>query len=434
MSRQQIPNTSLKILVFISIVLLDGCQVVPKFFGFEDYQLENIPTNHFLLEKNNTVVGQIAAVYSQPGETLPDIARHFSLGFNEIAHANQDIDIWQVNPNSKVLLPLMFILPDAPHDGIVINLANMRLFYFPEKNTNPTIKEVMSFPLGIGKKGWSTPKGKTRIIQKTKGPKWVVPPSIRREHALKGDPLPAVVKAGPDNPLGRYALRLGFPGYLLHGTNKPYGVGLRISHGCVRLYPEHIETLFHQVAIGTPVRIVDQPYLIGWRDRILYLSVHSTKIRQSKYFSRLKRNLRKALKKKEMAEVNIDWQKVDNIVSEASGIPTPVLMTSNTFYVTSVENAPIVMRPKRLFSAPVVPSLSSGDWSVLASTFNTKEPALKFAAMLNHQGPQIPSRVIEKDEAYHVVAGPFMSKKQASKVAQRIIREFEFNARVQKIN
>ena len=427
---------TLKITVCFAIaLLLSGCQFGPKFLGFDQYQLENIQTNQFFLKKNDAVIGQVVAVYSREGETLPDIARHFSLGFNEIARTNKKLDVWQVSPYSKVLLPLMFILPEAPQQGIVINLANMRLFYFPDQNSNQSVKKVISFPLGIGKKGWSTPKGKTRIIQKTRDPTWTVPTSIRREHALKGDPLPAVVKAGPDNPLGQYALRLGFPGYLLHGTNKPYGVGLRVSHGCVRLYPEHIEALFNEVSVGTPVRIVEQPYLIGWRDNMLYLSVHSSDVKQSKNtYKRIKRKLIKALRKKpEFSGAKIDWVSVNKILAEATGIPSPVLI-SNYAPVTSNENPLIVRRPEQLFGIPLVPPLTEGDWSVVASTFSTRAPANKLAAMLNHQGPQIPSRVMEKNDSFHVVAGPFDSKSQAFKIAQRIAREFEFDAKVQQIN
>ncbi len=429
------PFVVIKVIVCISVVLLSGCQFRPKFFGFEEYQLEHIQTNQFFLKQNDSVIGQVAAVYSREGETLPDIARHFSLGFNEIARTNKNLDVWQVNPDSKVLLPLMFILPDAPQRGIVINLANMRLFYYPAPNSDPSIKKVVSFPLGIGKKGWSTPKGETRIIRKTKAPNWIVPASIRREHALKGDPLPAVVKAGPDNPLGQFALRLGFPGYLLHGTNKPYGVGLRISHGCVRLYPEHIKTLFNEVSVGTPVRIVNQAFLLGWRDNMLYLSVHSEAKKQSKKtYKRIKRKLLIELRKRpEHAGAEVDWFAVKKILAEATGIPSPVLI-SNNFQVTPNENVLIVRRPEQLFGIPFVPSLSKGDWSVVASSFFTREPAIKLAAMLNHQGPQIPARVLEKNDGFQVVAGPFDSKGEAIKIAKRITREFEFDAKVQQIN
>ncbi len=424
---------ALKVIVCFSISLISGCQISQKFFGIEEYQLDNIQTNQFFLNSNDSVIGQIAAIYSREGETLPDIARHFSLGFNEIARTNKNLDAWHVKPDTKVLLPLMFILPDAAQRGIVINLANMRLFYYPVQYSDGPVKRVLSFPLGIGKKGWATPKGKTRIIRKTKSPNWVVPASIRKEHALKGDPLPAVVKAGPNNPLGQYALRLGFPGYLLHGTNKPYGVGLRISHGCVRLYPEHIETLFNKVSVGTSVKIVDQPYLIGWRDNMLYLSVHSSKVKQSKIFKQLKTKLFKALQKKpHLAGININWLTVEKVLEEATGIPSPVL-TSHNPQAVSINNAPIVRRPELLYGIPVVPPLSEGDWSVVASTFISKNPAIKLAAMLNHQGPQILSRVLERHDEYHVIAGPFDSKKQAIKIARRIAREFEFDAKVQQI-
>jgi len=233
--------------------------------------------------------------------------------------------------------------------------------------------------------------------------------------------------------LGQYALRLGFPGYLLHGTNKPYGVGLRVSHGCVRLYPEHIKALFNEVSVGTPVRIVDQPYLVGWRDNMLYLSVHLGDVKQ-KTFKQIKNKLVKELRKKpEFIWAKIDWFAVEKVITEATGVPSPVL-TSKDFQVTSTPNIPIVWRPEQLFGIPTVPPLSEGDWSVVASTFLTREPANKLAAILNHQGPQIPSRVLEKHDGFHVVAGPFDNKREAFKVAQRIAREFEFDAKVRQIN
>jgi L,D-transpeptidase ErfK/SrfK len=129
------------------------------------------------------------------------------------------------------------VLPDAPRSGVVINLPAMRLFYYPPRASKDAPQEVVTHPIGIGKVGWSTPEGRTKVTQRTKDPTWTPPLSVRREHEKNGDPLPARVPPGPDNPLGRHAMRLGWPSYLIHGTNKPYGVGMRASAGCIRLYP-----------------------------------------------------------------------------------------------------------------------------------------------------------------------------------------------------
>ncbi len=418
-----------KVLIMLGISMLSACQVLPENFWFGEQPLEIIESNYFYLDENDSIIGQTAAVHSKEGETLPDIARHFSLGFDEIVRANKDLNIWQLGAESRIVLPLQFILPDAPREGIVMNLANMRLFYYPD-NYPTQQKILMSAPIGIGKEGWVTPLGKTKIISKTKAPNWYVPVSVRQEHALKNDPLPAVVKAGPDNPLGEYALRLGFPSYLIHGTNKPYGVGLRVSHGCVRLYPKGIKELFRQVSVGTQVRIVDQPYLAGWRGNSLYLEAHSSVKRQKKIKKRLNKLLAEKLKRTPEANVlKIDWERVNKILTEAAGFPIPILVSDHD---QSEYDVPLVKRPDRLFGMPVVTPLIPDSWTVLTPTFTRKDHAIKLAAMLNHQGPQIPSRVLEKGQDFQVIAGPFKNQKQAEKVAQRIYREFEIDTEVQK--
>ena len=141
----------------------------------------------------------------------------------------------------------------------------MRLFYFPEPREGEA-PEVITHPIGIGREGWQTPEGYSTITRKVVQPTWTVPASVLREYAEKGEPLDPVVPPGPDNPLGSHAMRLSLPSYLIHGTNKSYGVGMRVSHGCVRLYPEDIARLFPQVPVGTEVHIINEPYVAGWRD------------------------------------------------------------------------------------------------------------------------------------------------------------------------
>jgi L,D-transpeptidase ErfK/SrfK len=230
-------------------------------------------TTFDLVDENTRVVGHNLIVYSHEEDTLLDIARQFDLGYSEIVDANPNLDPWLPGSGQRVLVPNRFILPDAPKKGIVINLAEMRLYYYPKPKKNQ-LQKVITHPIGVGREGWTTPLGKTRIIQKKRDPTWTPPASILAEHLAKGDPLPKVVPAGPDNPLGAYAMRLGMSGYLLHGTNRPFGVGLRVSHGCIRLFPEDIEHMFGVVPINTPVEILYQPYKAALHRGQLYLEAH----------------------------------------------------------------------------------------------------------------------------------------------------------------
>lgn len=230
-------------------------------------------TTFDLVDENTRVVGHNLIVYSHEEDTLLDIARQFDLGYSEIVDANPNLDPWLPGSGKRVLVPNRFILPDAPKKGIVINLAEMRLYYYPKPKKNQ-LQQVITHPIGVGREGWATPLGKTRIIQKKKDPTWTPPASILAEHLAMGDPLPKVVPAGPDNPLGAYAMRLGMSGYLLHGTNRPFGVGMRVSHGCIRLFPEDIEHMFGVVPINTPVEILYQPYKAALHRGKLYLEAH----------------------------------------------------------------------------------------------------------------------------------------------------------------
>ena len=176
--------------------------------------------------------------------------------------------------DTPVLLPTQYVLPDGPREGVLLNVASKRLFYFPQvPEGQPQV--VKTYPIGIGRVGWDTPLGTTAVVAKARDPHWYVPASVRREHREMGDPLPAVVPPGPDNPLGSRVLKLEMPGYLIHGTNQPYGVGMRVSHGCVRLYPENIEFLYELVEIGEVVRIINEPYLLGELDNAIYFEGHA---------------------------------------------------------------------------------------------------------------------------------------------------------------
>ncbi len=268
------------------------------------------------------VVGQNLIAHAKASETLLDIARRYEVGYNEIKAANPAIDPWLPEEGAQVLVPLQYVLPQAPRKGIVVNLAEMRLYYFPPPPPGQA-GMVITYPLGIGREGWSTPLGKTKIIEKTPNPTWFPPESIRAEHAANGDPLPQTVPPGPDNPLGKFALRLGMPGYLIHGTNRPWGVGMRVSHGCIRLYPENIARLFEQVKIGTPVNIIYQPFKAGMRRGELYVEAHSslTDIEVSDS-SGLTEMVTAIVAATEKPVPGMNWEAIEQIVHERTGVAT----------------------------------------------------------------------------------------------------------------
>jgi L,D-transpeptidase ErfK/SrfK len=206
-------------------------------------------------------------------ETLLDFARKFLLGQTEVVRLNQDVDRWNVKKGEIVRLSNRRILPDTPHEGITLNISEYRMYYYPADRPGT----VMSFAHGVGRQDWKTPLGKTTIARKVKDPAWHPPESIRREHAANGDPLPETVLPGPHNPLGAYALHLNLPGeYRIHGTDidKIYGIGMQITHGCVRMYPEDIEQLYNSAPVGTSVYLVKQPVKVGWLNNVLYIEAH----------------------------------------------------------------------------------------------------------------------------------------------------------------
>jgi L,D-transpeptidase ErfK/SrfK len=217
------------------------------------------------------VVGWEGETFATRQDTLADVARQFKLGHEEIRLANPDVDFWLPGEGARVVLPTRFILPRAERRGIVLNVPEMRLYFYPETE-EPAM--VVTYPVSIGRMNWNTPLGRTRITAKVRNPGWRPPASIRQEAAARGEPLPEYIPPGPDNPLGAHSLRLDLPGYLIHGTNRPYGVGMRVTHGCVRMYPEDIQRLFPDVAVGTPVQIVDQPVKVGWLGDTLFMEVH----------------------------------------------------------------------------------------------------------------------------------------------------------------
>jgi len=225
----------------------------------------------FSLSTGDDLIGSPGRIVSIYEDTLIDIARAHQLGYEEIRLANPGVDAWLPGEGTDVRLPTQFILPVAQRVGIVINIAEYRMYYYFEENEEVWVR---TFPISIGRMDWGTPLGRASIVRKVRNPSWYPPQSIRDEWAADGRKLEAHVPPGPDNPLGDYALRLSIPGYLIHGTNRPAGVGMRVTHGCIRMFPEDIEWLFPQVPVNTPVRIVNQPFKLGWSGDDLYLEVH----------------------------------------------------------------------------------------------------------------------------------------------------------------
>lgn len=203
-------------------------------------------------------------------DTLLDLARQYRLGYVEMVAANPGTDPWVPGEGTDVVLPTIHLMPnlnDAEPEGIIINLADMRLYYFHKRGDAPR-----SFPIGIGRDGLRTPTGVTKVVGKRAHPSWHPTERMRKENPE----LPEVVPAGPENPLGTRAIYLGWPQYLIHGTNQPWGVGRRVSSGCVRMYPEDVETLFEVVKSGTKVTVIDQPIKFGWIGSDLYMEAHPT--------------------------------------------------------------------------------------------------------------------------------------------------------------
>ncbi|QNM97893.1 L,D-transpeptidase family protein [Chitinimonas koreensis] len=218
----------------------------------------------------SSVVGGVRMVTVNPDNTLLDVMRHFDVGYDEITSANRTVSVWKPGAQTPIVVPGQFVLPPRPWTGIVINIPQRRLFYFPAAGkAKGKPATVMTYPLGIAREGWPTPLGSTRIVAKYRNPSWFVPQSIRAEHLRdEGAELPEYFPPGPDNPMGMLAMRTGFPGIYIHATNRPWGVGLRTSHGCLHLYPEDAAELFPLLPVGTPVRIIDRPAVVGLdRDR-----------------------------------------------------------------------------------------------------------------------------------------------------------------------
>lgn len=277
----------------------------------------------FVLPPEGTdLVGVPVWVHTRYEDTLLDVARDYSVGYEEVLRANPGVDTWIPGDGTRVMLPTRYVLPAGLRDGVVINLPEYRLYYFPKPGKGERA-QVITYPISIGKMDWNTPIGQHQVISKAKNPPWHPPESIRREHAKRGDTLPRVVPPGPANPLGAYAMRLNLTSYLIHGTNNPDGVGMRVTSGCIRMFPEHIEQLFPLVDVGTTVHIISEPIKVGWAADTLYVEVHPPLEEESESQLRMRFTtlLRDAAYERGL---EIDWTRAEAIFAAASGLPTEV--------------------------------------------------------------------------------------------------------------
>ncbi|WP_347709762.1 L,D-transpeptidase family protein [Halomonas llamarensis] len=230
--------------------------------GMASAQPDPKANGYYALPVQGDFVGQDYDVIANKDDTLLDIARVHNVGYEEIQAANPDVSLWVPGEGTSVTIPRRHILPDVERKGIVINIAELRLYYYPEAEEGQP-PQVATYPIGIGREGYDTPLGITRTTMRLEQPAWYPPSSMRKEAAERGDPPPEVVPPGPDNPLGEYAILLDIPGYLIHGTNQPDGIGMRASRGCIRMYPEDIESVFDEVPTNTQVNIIDHPIKVG---------------------------------------------------------------------------------------------------------------------------------------------------------------------------
>ncbi len=279
-----------------------------------------VQANDYMLQSpDQDVIGQVEKRQARYEDTFADLGSSLGFGYLEMIAANPAIDPWLPGEGTEITLPGEHLLPIAERDGVVINLPEFRMYYFHKGG-----EVVSSYPVGIGREGWSSPLGQTRVLRKQAKPSWYPPKSILEEHAANGDPLPSVVPPGPDNPMGPFKMNLAMSGYVIHGTNKKFGIGTRVSHGCFRMRNEDITELFPQVPVGTTVTIVNQPYKLGVINGELYLEVHTPLDEHGMPSTLDKQGAIQTLLAEQNEKVSgfkLDWEAIRDLVYAESGIP-----------------------------------------------------------------------------------------------------------------
>lgn len=277
------------------------------------------------------IVGEVRVHKAKYEDTFADLGTANDLGYLEMVVANPGVDPWLPGEGTEIILPTRYILPPGPREGIVINLAEYRLYYYP-KGRNV----VYTYPLGIGREGWSSPVANARITAMTPNPGWTPPKSILEEHAANGDPLPAYVPPGPNNPLGPYKMGLSVPGYLIHGSNKKFGIGMRVSHGCFRMYNPNVLKLATMVSVGTPVRIINEPYKFGRSGGKVYLEAHAplSDTGEASVVDKHTAVINSLLKNDEFADLRLDWEMLREVVAAEDGLPVEIAQPGQALVAT----------------------------------------------------------------------------------------------------
>ncbi|MEK7322869.1 MAG: L,D-transpeptidase family protein [Pseudomonadota bacterium] len=356
--------------------------------------------------EGDALIGKIQETQVRAGETLLDIGRRYSVGIDEMTNANPGIDPWLPPVGHNVVVPTLYVLPNAPRVGIVVNLPELRLYYYPPAKPGER-RVVMTYPLGIGSEGRAIPYGSTKIIEKKVDPVWTVPESIRAEHAAEGEFLPKLVPPGPDNPLGKYALRLGFNSFLIHSTNRPFSVGMRISHGCLRMFPENIEEFYPQVALGTPVRILDQPYKAGWHQGAVYFEAHPPMAEAGHTPTTNLTPMVAAITS--TVEVKLDdraWQLAVQLASKRAGIPAKIFVPA----------------PPAATAQAMPLQAQDPAWMVQVGVFRDIGKAKQVTQLMRRM--ELPVLANSRDGAgsCQVLVGPFPSREEAMMTGQRIYK------------
>ena len=341
---KRVINTAIR---FVPALFLIALVAIPTAYGaWTEAQFEKRPLYAFPLPHGkDDIVGNLVTYQLQKGDTLLDVGRWFGVTAKEISNANGGLDWWAPPAGRTIILPDEHILPDTPRVGIVMNIPEMRIYYYYPSPTGPihpkgkvtpakfvsgkkhsgggvTPSVVYSFPVGLGRFDWKTPVGSFTVRGKTRNPTWVVPQDIYEEHLERDGEAEHVVSGDdPDNPLGKYRIELTLPEYAFHGTNVPWGVGMEVSHGCIRLYPEDIERFFNKVKIGTPGMFVYQPVKFGWRGDALYVEVHEDMYGM---YAGLWAYAQKEADRKGLTD-QIDMQKLEKAVEQKTGVPTYVM-------------------------------------------------------------------------------------------------------------
>ncbi|MEK7800851.1 MAG: L,D-transpeptidase family protein [Pseudomonadota bacterium] len=271
----------------------------------------------------DSYIGQMQHMTASYEDTLVHIGRDYDVGFVEMRAANPNLDPWIPGAGADIVIPTMQLLPDAPHEGVVINLAEMRMYYYASPYKAP-----ITYPIGIGRDGLRTPVGVTQVMRKKEGPIWIPTDRMRAE-----DPtLPLSVPPGPENPMGTHAMYLGFPTIAIHGTNKPYGIGRRVSSGCIRMFPEDIISLYNSLNVGTKVTVVDQPIKTAWIGDTLYLEVHPTQEQAAQMevegvvpdYQLSEKDLSSIMRVAGASVSTLDWPAIRKVVKERRGYPVAI--------------------------------------------------------------------------------------------------------------